>query len=150
VLAAAVIALTSLAAPAAAQGPEPRSYGADDGGGFRDVLPPGTRGTYDATELLAFLTTGATVPHCCDQLAMYRDLVYATPGLRAADVSRYFKDATFGVRPGDVERRYSPRADVTIVRDRGFGVPHVYAPLLHWVNRPTYQQADEISGRAGR
>src|SRR5918911_886033 len=72
----------------------------------------------------AFLATGATVPHCCDQLGMYGDLVYATPGLQ--DVGRYFKDATFGVRPEDVERRYSPRADVTIVRDKGFGVPHVY------------------------
>ena len=27
---------------------------------------------------------------------------------------------------GEVERRYSPRADVTIVRDKGFGVPHIY------------------------
>jgi acyl-homoserine lactone acylase PvdQ len=108
------------------QGPEPLPYGADDGGGFRDVLPSGTRGHYDAVDLAAFLTTGRTVPHCCEQLAMYGDLVYATPGLQAADVGRYFKDATFGVRPEDVERRYSPRADVTIVRDRRFGVPHVY------------------------
>ena len=30
------------------------------------------------------------------------------------------------MRPGDVERTYSPRADVTIQRDRGFGIPHVY------------------------
>ena len=48
------------------------------------------------------------------------------PACAADQVGRYFKDATFGVRPGDVERRYSPRADVTIVRDKGFGVPHVY------------------------
>ena len=107
-------------------GPEPQPYGADDGGGFRDVLPSGTRGHYSLPELAAFLGTGRTVPHCCDQLGMYGDLVYATPGLRADQVGRYFKDATFGVRPGDVERRYSPRADVTIVRDKGFGVPHVY------------------------
>ena len=57
---------------------------------------------------------------------MYGDLVYATPGLQPDQVGRYFKDATFGVRAEDVERRYSPRADVTIVRDKGFGVPHVY------------------------
>ena len=122
----------ALLAPAAyaqilpTQGPEPAPYGSDDGGGFRDVLPPGTRGRYNAVELAAFLATGTTVPHCCDQLGMYRDLVYATPGLTAAQVPAYFKDATFGVQAGDVERRYSPRADVTIVRDRGFGVPHVY------------------------
>jgi hypothetical protein len=107
-------------------GPEPLPYGANDGGGFRDILPSGTRGRYNAVELAAFLAAGKTVPHCCDQLGMYRDLVYATPGLQAADVGRYYKDATFGVRPGDAERRYSPRADVTIVRDKGFGVPHIY------------------------
>ena len=30
------------------------------------------------------------------------------------------------MRAGEAERTYSPRADVTIVRDRGYGVPHVY------------------------
>ena len=51
-------------------GPTPEPYGTDDGGGFRDILPSGTRGRYNAAELGAFLTTGATVPHCCDQLPM--------------------------------------------------------------------------------
>ncbi len=57
---------------------------------------------------------------------MYGDLVYATPGLKAEDVPKYFKDATFGVKPDDVDRTYSPRSDVTLVRDKGFGVPHIY------------------------
>ena len=57
---------------------------------------------------------------------MYGDLVYAAPGLKADDVGKYFKDSTFGVRPDDVESTISPRSDVTIVRDKGFGVPHVY------------------------
>jgi acyl-homoserine lactone acylase PvdQ len=123
----------ALAAPAQAQlpglpagGPKPGAYQANDGRGFRDILPPGTRGRYNAVELAAFLATGTTVPHCCDQLGMYRDLVYATPGLSAADIPRYFKDSSFGVRPGNAERTYSPRSDVTIVRDKAFGVPHVY------------------------
>jgi acyl-homoserine lactone acylase PvdQ len=107
-------------------GPVPGAYRQHDGGGFRDILPPGTRGRYNAVELAAFLATGRTVPHCCDQLGMYRDLVYATPGLTAAQVPQYFKDASFGVKPGDAERTYSPRPDVTIVRDKGFAVPHVY------------------------
>ena len=51
--------------------------------------------------------------------------MYATPGLTAAQIPSYFKDASFGVRPGNVERTYSPRADVTIQRDK-FGVPHIY------------------------
>jgi acyl-homoserine lactone acylase PvdQ len=56
---------------------------------------------------------------------MYRDLLYATPGLSAEQLPNYYKDATFGAQPGDVERTYSPRGDVTIVRDK-FGVPHIY------------------------
>ena len=107
-------------------GPPAAPYQADDAGGFRDILPPGTRGRYNLAELAGFLATGQTVPHCCDQLGMYRDLVYATPGLTGEQLPQYFKDSSFGVRPDDVERTHSPRADVTIVRDRAFGVPHVY------------------------
>ena len=124
----------AFAAPARAQlplplpgsGPKPGAYRQNDGGGFRDVLPPGTRGRYNAIELAQFLATGKTVPHCCDQLGMYRDLVYATPGLTTAQIPRYFKDSSFGVPPGQAERTYSPRSDVTVVRDKAFGVPHVY------------------------
>ena len=112
--------------PISPTGPDPQPFQANDGLGFHDVLPPGTRGLYNGAELGAFLTAGKTVPHCCDQLGMYGDLVYATPGLRAADIPKYFKDSSFGVRAGDEERRYHPRADVTIVRDKGFGVPHIY------------------------
>src|SRR5918995_1053557 len=109
-----------------APAPTPGAYQADDGKGFRDVLPPGTRGRYNAAELAAFIATGATVPHCCDQLGMYRDLMYATPGLTAEQLPNFFKDSSFGVPDGQAERTYSPRGDVTIVRDRGFGVPHIY------------------------
>src|SRR5215208_190260 len=147
---AAALAALLLAAPAAAQlpvpiptvvptvvpdlpgipgrpaGPGAQPYQANDGKGFRDVLPPGTRGRYNAAELAAFLATKTTVPHCCDQLGMYRDLMYATPGLTAAQLPSYFKDSSFGVPAGQAERTYAPRGDVTIVRDRGFGVPHIY------------------------
>jgi acyl-homoserine lactone acylase PvdQ len=112
--------------PIGEQPPEPQAYQANDGRGFRDILPSGTRGLYNAAQLAGFIATGATQPHCCEQLGMYANLVYATPGLQAGDLGKYFKDSSFGVPDGQVERRYSPRADVTIVRDKGFGVPHVY------------------------
>jgi acyl-homoserine lactone acylase PvdQ len=112
--------------PPVTGGPVPGSYQLNDGLGFRSILPSGTRGRYNGAELAAHLATGATVPHCCDQLPMYGDLVYGTPGLKAADIPKYFKDASFGVPAGGAEATYSPRADVTIVRDRAFGVPHVY------------------------
>ena len=57
--------------PGVPPGPAPRAYQANDAGGFRSILPSGTRGRYSLPELAAYLTTGATVPHCCDQLPMY-------------------------------------------------------------------------------
>ena len=33
---------------------------------------------------------------------MYGDLVYAAPGLKKADIPKYFKDATFGVKQDGV------------------------------------------------
>src|SRR6476659_6722692 len=50
----------------------------------------------------------------------------ATPGLTASTLDAYFKDSTFGVKAADVASTVTPRADVTIVRDRRYGVPHIY------------------------
>ena len=113
-----------LVAPAAQADVQP--YAANDAGGFHDVLPPGANGLANGIQLAAFLTTGQRPPHSDDQLAMYRDLMYATPGLKAEDLGRYYKDSTFGVKPGDVATTITPRAEVTIVRDASFGVPHIY------------------------
>jgi acyl-homoserine lactone acylase PvdQ len=112
--------------PGSDSGPAPGGYQQDDGKGFRNILPSGQNGLANGPQLAAFLSTGERPPHNSDQLSMYGDLVYATPGLSASDIPKYFKDASFGVKDGDVERRYSPRSDVTIVRDKGFGVPHIY------------------------
>ncbi len=113
-------------------------YGMNDGGGFWNILPPGQNGHATAAEIGAFLaacpppkTNCPDAPrpkHSSKELQMYGDLVYASPGLSAADIPKYFKDATFGVKQNEAERIYSPpgRDDVTIVRDGNFGVPHIY------------------------
>jgi hypothetical protein len=103
----------------------PQPYGTNDGRGFRMILPPGTNGFANAAELIAFQGTGTRPPHNQDQLGAYRDLVYDYPRLTSSNLEDYFHDATFGVRPADVERTYSPRGDVTVQRD-ALGVPHVY------------------------
>jgi len=121
-LACAVVA----ASPAWAAPPTPEPYGTHDAGGFHDVLPPGTNGFDNSLDLLKFETTHQAPAHSSDQLPMYRDLLYAAPGLSAAHLSQYYKDSTFGVRPVLAGKPYSPRADVTIVRDQ-FGVPHIYS-----------------------
>ncbi|HEV7844636.1 MAG TPA: penicillin acylase family protein, partial [Thermoleophilaceae bacterium] len=113
-------------------------YGTNDSGGFWNILPPGANGLANAADLAAFFaacpppkTNCPNAPrpkHSSDELKMYGDLVYASPGITRADIPKYFKDATFGVKQNEAERIYSPpgRDDVTIVRDGNFGVPHIY------------------------
>jgi acyl-homoserine lactone acylase PvdQ len=124
-------------APAAHGAPPPLPYQQGDFGGFRNILPPGEGENINAVEAAEFLGPGNQPPHYDDQLRMYADLVYASPGLSPAQLDQFFKDASFGVAPGDVERTYTPlcilptapQSDscekVRIQRD-GFGVPHIY------------------------
>jgi len=115
-----------LALPAAAHGaPAPLPYGTNDSGGVRNLLPPGSRGLLNPVELGLFVSTGARPEHTSDQLPLYRDLITAPRPFGPATLETLFKDAGFGVQ-GEVERTYSPRDDVTIVRDAAYGVPHIY------------------------
>ena len=122
----AILAVGAVLAPAAlAAPPPPLAHGQGDAGGFHDVLPPGTNGFDNALELLQFESTGARPAHNQDQLGMYRDLLYAAPGLRAANLTRYYKDSRFGAALAGAGQPYHPGGrDVTVVRDR-YGVPHI-------------------------
>ncbi|MBO4209643.1 penicillin acylase family protein, partial [Micromonospora echinofusca] len=90
-----------------------------------DILPPGQNGNATLVEILAHQTLGTLPRHSADQLGRYADLVYGYAGLREDQIGNFFNDASFGVPAGQVERDYSPRADVRIVRDRATGIPHV-------------------------
>jgi acyl-homoserine lactone acylase PvdQ len=130
-LVAAIAAVCIGAAPASAQlpgstGPEPTPYGTDDAGGFRNVLPPGENGLDNLADFTRFSADGTRPAHFDDQLHLYTDLLYSSPTLRHDQLPSFFKDATFGVKPEDVESTIHPRDGVTIVRDKQFGVPHVY------------------------
>ncbi len=121
----AVAALLALPALASAQA---QPYGTNDAGGFRNVLPPGEPGLVNAADLLANQATGALPPHWNDQQALYDGLIgpSASSTFGMAQVEQFFKDATFGVKDGEVESTISPRPGVTIIRDSAYGVPHVY------------------------
>jgi acyl-homoserine lactone acylase PvdQ len=126
-IAAAGIALLAIAAAPAAAAPTPQPYGFNGFPGFRDVLPPGSNGLVNSVELAQYEANSSARPaHNDDQRDMYANLVYGAPNVGEGDLSRYYKDATFGVRPADIASSTSPRDDVTIVRDRQFGIPHVY------------------------
>lgn len=122
-----LVALAALCGPAAAvAAPTPTPYEGTAQGRFFHIIPPGQAGVANAFQSAQFLLTGDQPPHFSDQRDLYTDLLYATPGIADGDIGRYFPDASFGVKPGDVARTYSPRDDVTIVRDASFGIPHVY------------------------
>jgi acyl-homoserine lactone acylase PvdQ len=57
---------------------------------------------------------------------MYHALTTAAPNIRPNQITNFFKDATFGVRSGDVASTQHPEPGVTIIRDKRFGVPHIY------------------------
>ncbi|HEU4977640.1 MAG TPA: penicillin acylase family protein [Solirubrobacteraceae bacterium] len=124
-LLATLIAAAALLAPPAAQAAV-QPYGTNDAGGFRNVLPPGEAGTDNAIQLAQFEATGARPAHWDDQQPLYENLLYASPTLTHDQIGDYFKDATFGVPDGQVASTESPEPGVTIVRDKAYGVPHIY------------------------
>jgi acyl-homoserine lactone acylase PvdQ len=103
-----------------------QAYGTNDYGGFRDVLPPGANGFANLGQLIAWELLGIRPPHNGDQITMYANLTTATPNIQPAQIGQYFKDATFGVRAGDLASSENPEPGVTIERDGQFGVPHIY------------------------
>jgi acyl-homoserine lactone acylase PvdQ len=121
------VAVLSLATPGAALAEAPvQPYATNDAGGFRNVLPAGENGLDNAAQLAEFQLNGTYPPHFKDQLPLYAGLLYASPTLTHEQIPSYFKDATFGVKEGEVASTESPRSDVTIQRDSSFGIPHIY------------------------
>jgi acyl-homoserine lactone acylase PvdQ len=115
-------ALVAPPAPAAEAAFAPTDYCL---GECADILPPGQNGNATLAGILAHQTLGTTPAHSRDQLDRYANLVYSYAGLREDQIGSFFNDASFGVPAGQAERTYSPRGDVTIVRDRATGVPHI-------------------------
>jgi acyl-homoserine lactone acylase PvdQ len=121
----AALAVAGLAlAPGASAAVQP--YGAHDAGGFRNILPPGEAGLVNAAQLARYELDGTYPDHFTDQQPLYDDLIAASPDLTNAHIPQYFKDATFGVRQGGVASTTTPRPGVTIIRDRRWGIPHIY------------------------
>ncbi len=91
-----------------------------------DILPPGQNGNATLAEILLQQTLGVRPAHNADQIGKYANLLSAYTGLTNEQIGQFYNDAAYGVPAGQVESTSSPRADVTIVRDKGTGVPHIY------------------------
>lgn len=91
---------------------------------YLNIVPPGQDGSLNAVETVA-VQAGKYPPHVIDQLAMYHDLVKATPGLTEEKLIDFYKDASLGALNDQIEREYSPIAGAVVRRDKKFGVPHI-------------------------
>jgi acyl-homoserine lactone acylase PvdQ len=126
VLAAAVLVTAATLTPLAAA-PAQAAFAGNDYclGQCSDVLPPGQNGNATLVEVLANQAFGTQPAHADDQLAKYGNLAYNYTGLTADQINTFFNDSSYGVAAADVASTKSPRSDVTIVRDKQLGIPHV-------------------------
>ncbi|CAL9626744.1 hypothetical protein SUDANB105_05974 [Streptomyces sp. enrichment culture] len=126
-----VAGLLSPLSPAAAvpEAPAAPAAAADDhcGGRCSDILPPGQNGNATLAQILLHQAFGTRPAHTDDQLGPYADLAGGHQNLTDATLGGFFNDASFGVPADQVASTVRPagRTDVTIVRDKKTGVPHI-------------------------
>ncbi|WP_264924387.1 penicillin acylase family protein [Streptomyces sp. A012304] len=92
-----------------------------------DILPPGQNGNATLAQILLNQAFGTQPAHASDQLGPYANLAKGYPTLTNATINTFFNDASFGVPADQVASTVKPagRSDVTIVRDKKTGVPHI-------------------------
>ncbi|MCX4992025.1 MULTISPECIES: penicillin acylase family protein [unclassified Streptomyces] len=97
------------------------------GGRCSDILPPGENGNATLAQILLNQAFGTQPSHAEDQLAPYGNLASGYAALTDAKINDFFNDASFGVASDQVASTTKPggRTDVTIVRDKKTGVPHI-------------------------
>ncbi len=122
--------LSPLSQAAAAAESEAVGAAADNdhcGGRCSDILPPGQNGNATLAQILLNQAFGAQPDHAGDQLGPYANLAKGYPSLTNATINTFFNDASFGVPADQVASTVKPagRGDVTIVRDKKTGVPHI-------------------------
>ncbi|GGL50341.1 penicillin acylase [Streptomyces anthocyanicus] len=97
------------------------------GGQCSDILPPGQNGNATLAQILLNQAFGTQPAHAEDQLGPYANLATGYSGLTNDKINTFFNDASFGVPDGQAASTVRPagRDDVTIVRDKKTGVPHI-------------------------
>ncbi|MCW7943039.1 penicillin acylase [Streptomyces hygroscopicus] len=97
------------------------------GGQCSDILPPGENGNATLVQIILNQAFGTQPGHAEDQLGPYANLVTGYSDLTDAKINNFFNDASLGVPSDQVASTEKPadRGDVTIVRDKKTGVPHI-------------------------
>jgi acyl-homoserine lactone acylase PvdQ len=97
------------------------------GGQCSDILPPGQNGNATLAQILLNQAFGSMPENASNQLGPYNNLAKGYTGLTNTTINTFFNDASFGVASDQVASTLKPagRTDVTIVRDKKTGVPHI-------------------------
>ncbi|MFD7709035.1 penicillin acylase family protein [Streptomyces sp. NPDC059785] len=124
-----IAGLLSPVTQATAADTEANAKAANDycGGRCSDILPPGQNGNATLAQILLNQAFGTQPSHAEDQLAPYANLATGHTTLTDATIKNFFNDASFGVASDQIASTTRPanRTDVTIVRDKATGVPHI-------------------------
>ena len=127
--AASVCALIAALLSPLAQGTATAATASNDycGGQCSDILPAGENGNATLAQILLNQAFGVQPAHAEDQLGPYANLATGAATLTDAKINTFFNDASFGVPAANVASTENPsgRTDVTIVRDKATGVPHI-------------------------
>src|ERR1044072_2570506 len=97
------------------------------GGQCSDILPPGENGNATLAQVLLNQAFGTQPDNADNQLGPYANLAAGYSSLTNDKINTFFNDASFGVPSDQVASTLKPagRTDVTIVRDKKTGVPHI-------------------------
>ncbi|MGW0762710.1 penicillin acylase family protein [Streptomyces sp. NPDC002814] len=92
-----------------------------------EILPAGQNGNATLAQIILNQAFGTQPAHAEDQLGPYAKLATGYSGLTNSTINSFFNDASFGVPADQVASSVKPagRSDVTIVRDKKTGVPHI-------------------------
>jgi acyl-homoserine lactone acylase PvdQ len=94
-----------------------------------NIVPPGQTGTYSAADLAAAELGQGFPAHTRDQEPLYANLIKLAPNVTEADIGNFYKDASFMADVAQAERIETfpaPHDGTVIVRDKQFGVAHIF------------------------
>src|SRR5207249_631766 len=109
-------------------GPVGAAFEDCSGGQVFNLVPPCQAGTYNMADFLKAQAGQGFPPHTRDQEPLYADLLDVAPNLRDADISTFYKDASFLADLSQAERveTFPLHPGTVIIRDKQFGVPHIF------------------------
>jgi acyl-homoserine lactone acylase PvdQ len=95
--------------------------------GFHSVLGYGEGERTNAVDLALFEAAGTVPATMTNQASLYNAVITGQPH-DDGDLNRYYKDSDFSVPRGDdIGSVEQPTAGATVIRDKKFSVPHIYA-----------------------